>query len=75
MRRIRRNAWILACLSGVLQVLIFPNLAIYLLSWVALAPLIYAILKCREQDVTLVLADGGQFLAPRPRGRDFCSAT
>ncbi|MGB8890175.1 MAG: apolipoprotein N-acyltransferase [Candidatus Korobacteraceae bacterium] len=64
MRRIRPNAWIFACLSGVLQVLIFPNFSFYLLSWVALAPLIYAILKCREQDVTMVLADGGLFLAP-----------
>jgi apolipoprotein N-acyltransferase len=63
-RRIRPNAWIFACLSGVLQVLIFPNFSIYLLGWVALAPLIYAILKCRDQDVMMVLADGGQFLAP-----------
>jgi apolipoprotein N-acyltransferase len=62
--RIRPNAWIFACLSGILQVLIFPKPALYLLSWVALAPLIYAILKCREQDVTLALADGGLFLAP-----------
>ncbi len=64
MRRIRPNAWVFACLSGVLQVLIFPKPALYLLSWVALAPLIYAILKCREQDVTMALADGGLFLAP-----------
>ena len=64
MRRIRPNAWIFACLSGVLQVLIFPNFSFYLLGWVALAPLIYAILKCRDQDVMLVFADGGQFLAP-----------
>ena len=71
MRRIRPNAWIFACLSGVLQVLIFPKPALYLLSWVALAPLIYAILKCREQDVTLVLADGGQFLAPATAWQGF----
>jgi apolipoprotein N-acyltransferase len=51
-------------MSGVLQVLIFPNFSFYLLGWVALTPLIYAILKCRDQDVMLVLADGGQFLAP-----------
>jgi apolipoprotein N-acyltransferase len=70
-RRIRLNAWIFACLSGVLQVLIFPNFSIYLLSWVALAPLIYAILKCREQDVTMVLADGGQFLAPATAWQGF----
>ncbi len=64
MRRIRRKAWFFACLSGLLQIIIFPRPALYLLSWVAIAPLIYAILKCREQDVMLVLADGGQFLAP-----------
>ncbi len=71
MRRIRPNAWIFACLSGVLQVLIFPNAAIYLLSWVALAPLIYAILKCRDQDVMMVIADGGQFLAPATAWQGF----
>src|SRR5215472_4328351 len=60
-----------ACLSGVLQVLIFPNFSIYLLGWVALAPLIYAILKCREQDVMMVLADGGQFLAPATAWQGF----
>ncbi len=71
MRRIRRNAWILACTSGVLQVLIFPRPALYILSWVALAPLIYAILKCREQDATLVLADGGEFFAPATAWQGF----
>lgn len=71
MRRIRPKAWIFACLSGVLQVLIFPNFAIYLLSWVALAPLIYAILKCRDQDIVMVLADGGQFLAPATAWQGF----
>ncbi len=71
MRRIRPNAWIFACLSGVLQVLIFPKPAFYLLSWIALAPLIYAILKCREQDVTMALADGGLFLAPATAWQGF----
>ena len=71
MRRIRPNAWILACASGILQVLIFPKPALYLLSWVALAPLIYAILKCREQDVTMALADGGLFLAPATAWQGF----
>jgi apolipoprotein N-acyltransferase len=70
-RRIRPRAWIFACLSGVLQVLIFPNFSLYILGWVALAPLIYAILKCREQDVTMVLADGGQFLAPATAWQGF----
>ena len=71
MRRIRRNAWILACTSGVLQVVIFPKPALYILSWVALAPLIYAILKCREQDATLVLDDGGEFFAPATAWQGF----
>ncbi len=71
MTRIRRNAWVLACVSGVLQVLIFPRPALYILSWVALAPLIYAILKCREQDATLVLDDGGQFLGPATAWQGF----
>ena len=57
--------------SGILQVLIFPNFSFYLLGWVALAPLIYAILKCREQDVMMVLADGGQFLAPATAWQGF----
>jgi len=70
-RRIRRNAWILACASGVLQVVIFPKPALYILSWVALAPLVYAILKCREQDATLVLAEGGEFLAPASAWQGF----
>lgn len=70
-RRIRPRAWIFACASGVLQVLIFPNFSLYLLSWIALAPLIYAILKCREQDVMMVLADGGQFLAPATAWQGF----
>ena len=71
MTRIRPRAWVFACTSGVLQVLIFPKPALYLLAWVALAPLMYAILKCREQDVTLVLADGGQFLAPATAWQGF----
>jgi apolipoprotein N-acyltransferase len=70
-RRIRPNAWIFACVSGVLQVLIFPKPGLYLLSWVALAPLIYAILKCREQDVTLALAEDGLFLAPATAWQGF----
>ncbi|HEY5175067.1 MAG TPA: hypothetical protein VII95_05825, partial [Terriglobales bacterium] len=51
--------------------LIFPKPALYLLSWVAFAPLIYAILKCREQDVTMALADGGLFLAPATAWQGF----
>ena len=71
MLKIRRNAWMLAAASGVLQVLIFPEPALYILSWVALAPLIYAILQCREQDALLTLADGGSFFAPATAWQGF----
>jgi len=70
-RRIRRNAWIFACTSGILQVLCFPKPALYFLSWVALAPLIYAILQCREQDALLALADDGKFFAPASAWQGF----
>ena len=45
MRSIPRSAWLLAALSGVLQALIFPSPSVSALSWVALAPLLAAILQ------------------------------
>ena len=71
MTRIRRNAWLLACLSGVLQVLIFPDPALYILSWVALAPLIYAILQCREQDALLTVVEDGRWFGPASAWQGF----
>lgn len=65
MRRIHKSAWLLALSSGVLQVLIFPTPGLYMLCWVALAPLIYSILRAREQDAAELLAsDPGTYLAP-----------
>src|SRR6516162_5841404 len=61
----------LACASGVLQVLIFPEPALYILSWVALAPLIYAILQCREQDALLTVVEDGKWLAPATAWQGF----
>lgn len=49
MRGIPRSAWLLAALSGVLQTLIFPSPSLYFLSWVALAPLLLALVSNREQ--------------------------
>jgi apolipoprotein N-acyltransferase len=69
--RIRRNAWLLACLSGVLQVLIFPEPALYFLSWVALAPLIYAVLQCRNQDALLTMVEDGRWFAPASAWQGF----
>ena len=71
MTRIRRNAWLLAAASGVLQVLIFPDPALYFLSWVALAPLIYAILQCRNQDALLTMVEDGKWYAPATTWQGF----
>ena len=47
LRQIHFSAWLLVILSAVLQVLIFPLPGVYVLSWVALAPLIVALLRGR----------------------------
>ena len=47
MRQIHRSAWLLVVLSAVLQVLIFPLPGLYVLSWIALTPLIIALLRTR----------------------------
>ena len=47
MRQIHSSAWLLILLSAVLQVLIFPLPDVYVLSWVALAPLLVALLRAR----------------------------
>ena len=44
MRRIPLSGWLLAAVSGVLQVLLFPSPSLYFLSWIAVAPLMVAIL-------------------------------
>jgi len=46
-RQIHSSAWLLMLLSAVLQVLIFPLPGIYILSWLAIAPLIVALLRAR----------------------------
>lgn len=47
MRQIHYSAWLLAGLSSVLQILIFPLPGLYILSWAAFAPLIVALLRAR----------------------------
>ena len=55
----------MAILSGILQVLIFPSPSLYFLCWIALAPLIIAVLRARDQDAVQLLAEGGSsYLAP-----------
>jgi apolipoprotein N-acyltransferase len=58
-RSIHRNAWLLAIFSGVLQVLIFPLPGLYVLCWMATAPLIVAVLHARRAD-TLQLTNSGR---------------
>src|SRR3954462_8647906 len=57
-RRIPTQAWLLALLSGVLQVLIFPSPSLYFLSWVALAPLLLAILRNESGNGDVLDASG-----------------
>ncbi len=47
MRQIHPSAWFLVLLSAGLQVLIFPLPNLYVISWIALAPLILALLRAR----------------------------
>ena len=67
MRQIHFSAWLLVALSSVLQILIFPLPGLYLLSWVAFAPLIVALLRARpvgvletDDSVNLQAAKPGQ---------------
>jgi len=50
-RQIHSSAWLLILLSAVLQVLIFPLPNAYILSWLALTPLIVALLRARPAGV------------------------
>jgi apolipoprotein N-acyltransferase len=66
-RQIHSSAWLLVGLSSLLQILIFPLPGLYVLSWVAFAPLIVALLRARpvgvlEMDgsVNLQAANPGQ---------------
>ncbi len=47
MRQIDLSAWLLVLLSAILQTIIFPLPGVYIFSWVALAPLIVALLRAR----------------------------
>jgi apolipoprotein N-acyltransferase len=54
-RQIHPSAWLLAALSAILQVVIFPLPGVYIFSWFAIAPLLIALLRARpagELEVT-----------------------
>lgn len=48
MRKIHSSAWILALLSAVLQILIFPLPGAYILGWIALTPLLMALMRAQS---------------------------
>jgi apolipoprotein N-acyltransferase len=69
---IHKSAWLLAVVSGLLQILIFPRPNFYWLCWIALAPLMYALLRAREADATELLTDESySFLVPARIGQGF----
>ena len=62
MLKIHRSAWGLVLASSALQVVIFPLLGLHVLAWVAVAPLLVAILRALAPE-TLQL-DGQTRLLP-----------
>ena len=58
MLKIHRNAWGLVLLSAALQVVIFPLPGLYGLAWVAVAPLLVAILRARSPETLQLQLDG-----------------
>jgi apolipoprotein N-acyltransferase len=62
---IERRAWLLAIFAAILQVVIFPLPNLYVLSWVAVAPLLIALLRARRPP-TLQLQAGIRLLPARP---------
>jgi apolipoprotein N-acyltransferase len=57
-RKIPVQAWALALLSSGLQILIFPKPSFFFLCWVAMVPLLYALLRGRGGESELVDSEG-----------------
>ena len=58
MLKIHRSAWALTLVSAALQVVIFPLPGLYGLAWVAVAPLLVAILRARVPKTLQLQLDG-----------------
>ena len=65
MRNIHRSAWLFVLLSAGLQIVIFPLPNLYVLGWIAIAPLLIALLRARVPD-TLQLEEGIKLLPAHP---------
>jgi apolipoprotein N-acyltransferase len=63
--KIHRSAWGLVLLSAALQIVIFPLPGLYGMAWVAVAPLLAAILRARRPE-TLQLDGRTRLLPARP---------
>jgi apolipoprotein N-acyltransferase len=63
--QIHKSAWLLILLSAVLQILIFPLPNLYMLCWVAITPLLIALLRARQPQ-TLQLRAGIKLLPASP---------
>jgi apolipoprotein N-acyltransferase len=64
-RRISPHAWRLLIISAALQIVIFPLLNLYFLSWIAVAPMLVAILSARAPE-TLQLEGQVRWLTASP---------
>jgi apolipoprotein N-acyltransferase len=64
-RRVHSSAWLLVVLSAVLQVIIFPLADFYWLSWIALTPLLVALLRAQPAGILHVDAPS-KFLPATP---------
>ncbi|HEX8814435.1 MAG TPA: apolipoprotein N-acyltransferase [Terriglobales bacterium] len=64
-RQIHSSAWRLVLLSAALQILIFPLPNLYFLCWIALAPLLVALLRTRPPQ-TLQLREAIKLLPATP---------
>jgi len=71
-RQIHSSAWGLALLSAALQIVIFPLPGLYWLAWVAVAPLVVALLHARPSGVLQV--DAAVRLAPASPWQGFLLA-
>jgi apolipoprotein N-acyltransferase len=71
-RQIHYSAWLLVGLSTLLQILIFPLPGLYVLSWVAFAPLIVAVLRARPTGALEI--DGAINLQAATPGQAFLLA-
>ena len=65
MFQIHKSAWLLVLLSAALQILIFPLPNFYMLGWVAITPLLIALLHARPPQ-TLQLDAGTKLLPATP---------